>query len=235
MAKKNRTAKSPIVTPKKTNHFAVWVTAATVVVIGVIVALVVWANNQAGGPARLPDAAAGSSIIQADGGIQVKDGPKTVGVYIDPMCPACRDFEESYTPLIMEQDGLGLVLHPIAILDRLSQGTLYSTRSAASIYAVAVASPESVTDYVKSLYDNQPAEGSEGLTNEQLIEYAKASGADISDADIEEWQKYVTNAVRSVPVGPGAAGVVTPTVTLDDEFVSRTGNPAADIATWVGQ
>lgn len=235
MAKKNRSPKSPIVAPKKTNHFAVWVTTATVVVIGVIVAFVVWANNQAGGPARLPESAAGSSVIQADGGIQVKEGSKTLGVYIDPMCPACRAFEESYTPLIMEQDDLGLVFHPIAILDRLSQGTLYSTRSAASIYAVAVASPESVSDYVKSLYDNQPAEGNAGLTNEQLIEYAKASGADISDADIEEWQKYVTNAVRSVPVGPGAAGVVTPTVTLDDKFVSRTGNPATDIATWVGQ
>ena len=149
------------------------------------------------------------------------------------MCPACRAFEESYTPLIMEQDGLGLVLHPIAILDRLSQGTLYSTRSAASIYAVAVASPGSVSDYVKSLYDNQPPEGSTGLTNEQLIQYAQDSGADITEADIEQWQKYVTNAVRSVPVGPGAAGVVTPTVTVDGVFANRTGNPASDIAVWV--
>lgn len=235
MSKKNRNSKSPVIAPKKTSAFTVWVTTATVVVIGVIAALVVWANSQAGGPARLPDSAAGSSVIQADGGIQVKEGPKTLGVYIDPLCPACREFEETYTPLVMEQDGLGLVLHPIAILDRLSQGTLYSTRSAASIYAVAVAAPDSVADYVKSLYDNQPAEGSEGLTNEQLIGYAKASGANITDADIEEWQKYVTNAVRSVPVGPGAAGVVTPTVTLDDKFVNRTGNPATDIATWVGQ
>lgn len=235
MAKKNRNSKSPVIAPKKTSAFTVWVTAAAVVVIGIIVALVVWVNNQTGGPARLPDSASGTSIIQADGGIQVKEGPKTLGVYIDPMCPACREFEKTYTPLIMSQDGLGLVFHPIAILDRLSQGTLYSTRSAASIYAVAVASPDSVADYVKSLYDNQPSEGSEGLTNQQLIEYAKASGASISDADIKEWQKYVTNAVRSVPVGPGAAGVVTPTVTLDDKFVNRTGNPTTDIAKWVGQ
>ncbi len=234
MAKKNRTPK-PLVPEKKTNMFAVWVTAAVIVLVGVIVAAVVWVNNQTGGPARLPDAAANSSIIEDDGGIQVKEGSKTVGVYIDPMCPACRAFEESYTPLIMEQDELGLVFHPISILDRLSQGTQYSTRSAASIYAVAVASPDSVADYVKNLYANQPAEGSSGLTTGQLIELAAQSGATISEGNIEEWQRYVTNAVRSVPVGPGAQGVVTPTVTVDDEFVSRSGNAASDIAGWVGQ
>lgn len=235
MSKKSRNTKSDAITPKKSSTFAVWVTVAAVLVIGAIVAFVVWANSQAGGPARLPDAASSSSIIQADGGIQVKEGAKTVGVYIDPMCPACRAFEESYTPLIMQQDSLGLVFHPIAILDRLSQGTLYSTRSAASIYAVATASPDSVSGYVKALYANQPAEGTPGPTNEQLIGLAKASGANITEADIVKWQKYVVNAVRSVPVGPGAAGVVTPTVTLDDKFVSRTGNPSTDIAAWVGQ
>lgn len=235
MAKKNRNSKTPITAPKKKNTFAIWVTTAAVAAVAVIVAVVVWGNSQSGGPARLPDAAAASNIIEPDGGIRVKEGDKTVGVYLDPMCPACRAFEQSYTPVIEEQEGLGLVFHPIAILDRLSQGTLYSTRSAASIYAVAVASPESVSDYVKSLYANQPAEGSTGLPNDQLISLAEQSGATITEADIEKWQKYVVGAVRSVPIGPGASGVVTPTVTLDDKFITRSGNPATDIAGWVGQ
>jgi len=234
MAKKNRNSKTAVTAPKK-NMFAIGVTTAAVVVLGVIITLVVWLNNQSSGPARLPDAASSSSVIESDGGIRVKDGADTVGVYLDPMCPACRAFEQSYTPLIMQQEDLGLVFHPIAILDRLSQGTLYSTRSAASIYAVAVASPESVSDYVKSLYANQPAEGSTGLPNDQLISLAAQSGATITEADIEQWQKYVSSAVRSVPIGPGASGVVTPTVTLNDEFVNRSGNPNTDIAGWVSK
>jgi protein-disulfide isomerase len=234
MAKKNK--KPPVVIPqKKGPSFAVWVTTAAVVVILALVALVVWVNGQAGGPARLPDAAAGSSVIQEDGGIVVKDGPTEVGVYIDPMCPACRDFEENYTPLIMENDEFGLKFHPISILDRMSQGTEYSTRSSASIYAVAVASPDATADYVENLYANQPSEGSPGFSNEELVALAADLGATISEDDIDAWTKYVRNAVRTTPIPEGATGVSTPTVTINGEAVNRSGNPETDIQGWLGQ
>ena len=57
------------------------------------------------------------------------------------MCPVCNQFEQLYGPEIQNlvDDGtITLGIHPIAILDRLSQGTEFSTRAANAMYCVAV-------------------------------------------------------------------------------------------------
>ncbi len=48
--------------------------------------------------------------------------------------------------------------HPIAILDRFSQGTEFSSRSAGAAFCVAESDSDLYFDYAKVLFENQPAE-----------------------------------------------------------------------------
>ena len=52
-------------------------------------------------------------------------------------------------------------------------GTQYSTRAANAFACVANYSPDSAFDYSATLFENQPEEATEGLTNKQLIDLAK--------------------------------------------------------------
>ena len=64
--------------------------------------------------------------------------------------------------------------HPIAILDRMSNGTEYSTRAAAA--SAAAAEGGKFAEFHKVLFDNQPAEGSDGLTDAKLVELGRSVG-----------------------------------------------------------
>lgn len=231
MSKKNRNQK-PVVAPvkKKYNSFALWVTAGVVLLFVAIGGLVVFLNGQVGEAPTVPAAAQGSSIVQTDGGVVLQEGDVNVAVFFDPQCPACKQFEETYTPEILATDDIGLTVHPITILDRMSGGTEYSTRASASIYAVAVAAPETIADYIEALFRAQPQEGGTGLTNEEIIAIADSVGATITDSDIETYQPFVKRVTKFTPTAPNA-GIVTPTVYVDGEVFTLT-NPAADIETW---
>ncbi|MEK8227810.1 hypothetical protein NKG05_19460 [Oerskovia sp. M15] len=62
------------------------------------------------------------------------------------MCPICGQFEAANGAGLAALRDAGtarVVFHPIAILDRYSQGTRYSTRAAASAALVADRAPDS--------------------------------------------------------------------------------------------
>lgn len=230
MAKRNKNQKSYTPPKKKHNSFALWVTAGVVVVFAAIIGVVSFVNSQVGEAPTVPSAAAGSAIVQSDGGTVLQEGVANVAVFIDPMCPACRQFEETYTPEILATDDIGLTIHPITILDRMSGGTLFSTRASASIYAVAVAAPETTADYVEALFAAQPQEGGSGLTNAEIIAIADGVGATITENDISTYEKFVQRVTKFTPTAPNA-GIVTPTVYVNGEVFTLT-NPTADIETW---
>lgn len=98
-----------------------------------------------------------------------------IRVYVDYLCPVCGAFEAANAPQIkklVESGVATLEIHPVAILDRLSMGTQYSTRAANAFACVANYSQDSVFDYSAILFENQPAESTEGLTDKQLIDLA---------------------------------------------------------------
>ena len=162
-----------------TNWFAIGVSIAVVVVLVAIGGLVVFLNNQATSPGAAPK---GDIINQDTGAIVIGDGKDTVDTYIDFMCPICGQFEQQYGEQLQAaaNDGkITLNIHPIAILDFRST-TDYSSRAAAAMYCVAENDPDAAVDYMTTLFDNQPAEGSAGLDDDQLIAYAKQVGADAS-------------------------------------------------------
>lgn len=162
----------------RTSGFVIGITAAVVVVLIALVGVVVWMNNKATDPGAAPK----GSIINSDtGAITTGTGTDKVTLFVDFQCPVCKNFETAYgadLQKLAKDNKITLEYHPIAILDRLSQGTNYSSRSGGSAYCVAQSKPSSFLDYLNTLFANQPAENSTGLTDAQLVDYAKQSGAD---------------------------------------------------------
>jgi protein-disulfide isomerase len=214
---------------RKTNWFAIWVSVAVIAVLVVVGGVVVWMNNSASAPAPVvtPDAA----VIDAEtGAIVVGDGANTLDTYIDFMCPVCNQFEQVYGEAItgLVEDGtITHNIHPISILDRLSQGTEYSTRAANAMYCVAAADGTAAVPFMQAMFANQPAEGSTGLTNEQILEIASISGVTGIDACVNdgEYAGFVTAMTEKTPVAPGASGIGTPTIAVNGETIANSSLP----------
>ena len=212
----------------KTNWFAIWVSVAVVVVVALVVALVVWMNNAATDPGTPPS---GSGINQETGAVVVGSGSQTLDTYIDFMCPICNQFEETYGDeiLALVNDGtITLNIHPIAILDRYSQGTAFSTRAANAMYCVAEADPDAAVPFRQAMYAKQPEENSTGLTDDEIIAIAKSVGVDSVDTCITDgtYKKFVASMTEKTPVAPGASGIGTPTFAVNGEVISNSTIPA---------
>lgn len=176
-----------------TNWFVIGVSAAVVVVLAVLATVVVLLNNQATDPGATPQA--NDSFNSETGAISFGDGEDEVSIFVDFQCPVCKSFEEQYGEALetAAADGqITLSYHPIAILDRYSQGTEFSSRSAGAAVCVAESNPELYLDFAKTMFDNQPAENSAGLTNEQIAAFATEIGADdaVSCITDETYRKF---------------------------------------------
>jgi protein-disulfide isomerase len=219
-----------------TNWFAIWVSVAVGAVLVLVGALVVWMNNSAANPEPGP-ALAAANINSETGAIEVGDGENTMDTYIDFMCPVCNQFEQVYGEAIsgLVADGtITLNIHPISILDRASQGTEYSTRSANAMYCVAAADGTAAVPFMQSMFANQPQEGTEGLTNEQILAIAGDVGVTGIDSCVNdgEYSAFVTSMTAETPVAPGASGIGTPTIAINGEVIANSTLPEpADLAT----
>lgn len=141
-----------------------------------------------------------------DGYLQIGSGPKTVDLYIDPMCPYCKLFEETSGPMLFsaaDHQDATIRIHPVAILDRLSQGTAYSTRAASFLTAVAAQHPEKTQAFLQALYAHQPAEGTTGLTDKELQAVAHDAGVPTAgDLNPEQYRRWVQQLNARATRGP---------------------------------
>lgn len=156
-------------------------------------------------------------------GLTVGKGPVTVDLYVDFMCPICRQYEKQAAPVLdryLEQGRITVVYHPLNILDDYSS-TRYSTRAGAA--AAAAADEGKLVPYTEALYAAQPPEHSAGLTDARLIEIGRSVGI-TSDAfaravkgdKYEDWITYVTAKADE----RGIRG--TPTVYVDGHQIANT-------------
>jgi protein-disulfide isomerase len=144
------------------------------------------------------------------------DAKVTVDVYLDFLCPFCKQFEDTTGPVLDRYVAAGtakVVYHPVAFLDRLSAGTRYSTRAAAA--AACAADAGVFPQYLTVLYAHQPTEGSPGLTDDELTALGRQAGATTAFADCVKRKKYL-GWVAGVTDRASKAGVnTTPTVLVN--------------------
>lgn len=216
---------------RRTNWFAIWISVAVVVVLVVIGGIVVWVNAASSGPGTTPQA---SNINAETGAIAIGSGPKTLDTYVDFMCPICNSFEQTYGSSIegwVNDGSITLNVHPISILNRQSNGTQYSSRAASAMYCVAESDPDAALPFLQTLFAQQPKEGTEGLSNDQLAVIATSvdapGAADCITAGT--YTRFADAMTKKTPIQPGQSGIATPTIVVNGAVISNselTGKPA---------
>ncbi|MDT0158399.1 thioredoxin domain-containing protein [Microbacterium sp. ARD32] len=196
----------------KPNWFVIGISAAVVVVLVALGLVVVWMNNRATDAGPAPSSS--KSFDAETGAIAFGDGDDVVDVFVDFQCPVCKSFEEQFGAQLMkaaDDDKITLNYHPIAILDRYSQGTEYSSRSASAAVCVAESDPDEYLDFAQLLFDNQPEENTTGLETSKLAELAEQAGADEAASCItdETYKKFGVAQAKKHEIA------ATPTVDLN--------------------
>lgn len=119
--------------------------------------------------------------------------PLDVTVYADYMCPACGAFEQANGTMLENYVGSGditLQVYPLNFLDPASLGTKYSTRAANLFGCVVEQQPDAAFKLHNALLsaEVQPAENTQGLTDDELLDQAKAAGATV-DTELKQCVK----------------------------------------------
>ncbi|MDR2253423.1 MAG: thioredoxin domain-containing protein [Bifidobacteriaceae bacterium] len=143
--------------------------------------------------------------------------PTQIDIFVDYMCPYCRRFERDNDAAIQDLVDRGvtaLVTHPVAILDRMSAGTMYSTRAAAAAYAVAQGAPERFGAFNARLFADQPREGGPGLGDAELANLAEQVGVPKKVGLTFADDQFVQAATSATTAALDAGLQGTPTVLL---------------------
>lgn len=160
--------------------------------------------------------------------------------YVDYLCPFCGQFETTNSAsmrTMVESGAATLEIHPVAILTNKSAGTQYSLRAANAAACVAENSPDAFFDFNALLFENQPEEGTAGLTNDELKDLVEQSGASslsaidtcIDDTQFKGWVQEATNRALTQPVPNSELASITgtPTVLVNGkQYVGSLTDPA---------
>ena len=195
------------------------------VIVGLVVAIVVGLVNAAGGDGAKGVAASQKTLVTpanatAAGALAFgkADAPVRLEIYLDYMCPYCGRFERANAGELvrMVADGsVRLELYPLSFLDKMSNGTRYSTRAANAVATVADRAPDKVQGFSTALFTSQPAEGTDGLPDGELAKLARSAGVPedvvtrFTEGIYEPWVEASTSAVFAT----GVTG--TPTVKIN--------------------
>ena len=160
------------------------------------------------------------------------DGAAVVKVYLDFQCPGCKAFEDANGDTLtrLAEDGsIIFEYEPVAILDRMSGGNEYSTRSSNMISCIADSGQTDLIPEVSlELFAQQPGEGETGMEDDQLLSIAESAGVDLDAAvNVEDsatvrdcvtnvgFDRYVENSTQNALNDEGLEG--TPYITIDGE------------------
>jgi protein-disulfide isomerase len=145
--------------------------------------------------------------------------PTTIKLYEDLQCPICKAFEAAtgaQTEAAIAAGKVKVDYHMVGFLDR-SSSTNYSSRALNAAMAVlSTAGPDAFMKFRTTAFDNQPAEGSAGVPDSTLIQWAVQAGADeakvtplINDNVYHQWVVNATDQMSK----DGVTG--TPTVFIN--------------------
>ena len=150
-------------------------------------------------PAETPPA-----VVNAPGAEAEAAKPVKVVLYIDFICPVCKNFETQYNETLTNLRNEGKITveyRPLGFLDSRST-TNYSSRAANAAACVVNESPEKYADFVNALFEKQPAEGGAGISDADLKKMATDVGAKSIETCVDEktyrpWVKYTTQQAAS--------------------------------------
>ena len=154
-------------------------------------------------------------------------------VYVDYQCPICQAFDLPNSAQIRSWVDTGAAtveIRPISFLDRASLNE-YSSRAANAAFCVANFEPDSYFDMHSNLMINQPAEGQEGLDDNELFKVAEQSGAGTNEVkgciQNKSFADYIEQHTQNVLNTPqqGITVTGTPTVLVNgNKFSWATGD-----------
>ena len=179
------------------------IAAITVVALVILAGLgfLIYKSTQPEGPVPTP---AGMSEDQAylSFGAPEDSGKPVVEIHLDYMCPICGQFEEingEDVQKMIENEDATVHIVPRRFLDSQSTTGDYSSRAAAAMVAIYEEDPAAALAFMQLLFANQPAEGSAGLTDEEIWAYAQEAGAPdsvkatIDDGTYVRWVREVSD------------------------------------------
>lgn len=166
---------------------------------------------------------------------EITEGVIDIRVYVDYLCANCATFDQNNMEQLRQWVDSGaatLEVHPVAILTSKSAGTQYSLRAANAAACVAEFAPDDFLDFHSALFVDQPAEGTEGLSDEQLLERAEKAGVGnlkkvtdcVTAKRFNAWVLAATARALNGPI-PGAdipAITTVPTVIVDGKQFNYT-------------
>jgi len=201
------------------------VTAVGVAVLAIVLLigyLVQSSRDTTGAAATAPAGAVARYAVPAG----PASAPVKVTIYEDFMCPFCGQFEAQSRTALGKDIQAGRVqvrYHVLNFLDR-SSTTEYSTRAANALAVVLDTSgPTVAKKFHDLLFEHQPQEGSAGLSDAQLTDYAVQAGATksavqggIKDRSFERWVHNGTDQASKDGVN------ATPTVLINGQKATST-------------
>ncbi|MDR2255208.1 MAG: thioredoxin domain-containing protein [Arthrobacter sp.] len=171
-------------------------------------------------------------------GADANANPAQIIVYVDPLCPYCKQFEDSYgadLDAYVKEGKATVEYRMVTFLDRISPSN-YSSRASNALACVAAEDPAGYVPFLKSLYAAQDEglvdENSKpgGLSNAELAERAQQAGVSVSikscvdNGTYRPWVKVATGLALKANV-QGTPAVIVNGATWD-------GTTDADFKVW---
>ncbi len=199
---------------RRRNLITVAVIAVVVVVVG---GLVFWALQNRPAAPELGEPRDPNGVTDAFG-IEWgdPDAPETLILYEDFQCPGCKNFNdvlgEDLTAAV-EAGKANVDFRMVSFLDKASKNEFSSRALNASLAVLDTQDVDAWHEFYTTVYTNQPAEGTEGPEDDELIEWAVEAGADedevrplIEGRVFRDWIEEATDDMseQGVESTPGA-------------------------------
>ena len=180
------------------------VIAAITVVALVLVAgagLLIYRSMQPAGPVATPEGMSAEQPYLALGAAEDSGAP-VVEIHLDFMCPHCGTFEEINAEdlaTMVEEEEATVHVVPRRFMDAQSTSGDFSSRAANALVSVYADDPANALAFQKLVFANQPAQGTDGLSDEQLGDFAEEAGAseqvraDIDNKTYQPWVRQVAD------------------------------------------
>lgn len=134
-----------------------------------------------------------------------ENAPEVIDIqlYVDYLCADCAAFQQKNDEQLRSWVSSGaatIEIHPLALLTTKSAGSQYSLRAASVAACVADLSPDHFYDFHVALLTDPPEAGTEGLTDDQIMDRAKAAGVTalgqiqrcVDESRFRSWVKAAT-------------------------------------------